>query len=312
MLALLVTVGACFGDNGTLPNTLASNLVGWEALSKWKTHTLHGLTGYLTFYALYSEEETIVEIDDRKWQGVRIAYVRLPGGSTPVNVNIGADMTAAYVRIPYPISCHTIQLLGVEYQEEAAGFRLNTGGQDHDVAVCFLPLTYSESDTMTISMKADGPEYLAQVFDANGRGGEVCEKSKCKFKGLRRGNMIVTLMSRLGSTVEVTKPNPSAIYATHDICTALVISYPNDGTGSVYQLSSSETTWGNSGGAQFYGVGDWCTWIPWWSILLMLLACLIGVGSIVGGIMCCYCGICTCCGCCTCWVKKEEGEMVDA
>ena len=305
MLAILVAVGACRLE---LPKTLASNIVGWETLSKEETHTLSGVQGYLSFYVIYTEEKTIFEIDGEKsYTPTHIAYIHLPGWSSKrVNVTLEADAKAAYVRIPYQISCHTITLLGMEHLEEVLSLRFLDPDVTHDVGVCLLPVTYSESDTVTVSVKADAPEKLAQVFDINGNGGEPCEKSKCKFKGLHLGDMIFTMRSRFGSSLEVKRHNTAALYATHDPCG---MEFPA-GSGRDYQLSFGETAFPSTGGV--YSSWGVCTWIPWWGILLLILACIIVVGSIIGGIMCCYCGICTCGGCCTCWAEKEEGEMVDA
>ena len=301
MFALLVTVGACLLDNGRLPKVLASAEYRRESLPSGN-YTLSGSPNYFVLYSLYSEEETIFTVNDRDSNPTHIYEVALRDSDEPVNVSFDVAVTAVSIRIRLPVQCHEIAMLGLRDVPESFYYRLSGGSSDG--VLCFLTVTYSEDERVTVSVKAKGPETYAQAANLTGKVVSECSESKCEFKDLRLGNVVTAIMSRFGSELEV-KKDGSKKHATNDPC------FRSFGyRAETWSLSPAETAFGNS---VFFTTSSYtCHWQPWWLIFIYVAAVVIVVGAVVGGIMCCYCGVCTCCGCCTCWVKKEEGEMVDA
>ena len=216
----------------------------------------------------------------------------------PVNVTLVADAQLAYLRIPLRISCHQITMLGLHGVPETLSYVLDTSSLD--AALCFVPVTYSEAETLTVSVKTKSSLIYNQVFESDGEERTPCLESDCEFQNLRLGNVIFTAMSRFGSSLTVKKHGP-AQFGTEDPCV-----FPHGYGPRGWPLDLDETSLGYT----FSISGSFtCSWNPWWLILICAVVILIVVGSIIGGIMCCYCGICTCCGCCTCWAAKEIARM---
>ena len=299
MIAILSAVCACLFDNGTLPSVLASAEYGVKSLSKGATHSLSGRPGYFVLYSLYSEEKTIFTVDGYRYYNPSHVYqVALSGHDKPVNVTLEADVKLAYMEIPLRITCHQITILGLHGVPETLSYFVHSSSRDG--GLCFLPVTYSEAETLTVSVKTKSAVTFAQVFDSNGQGRTPCEESECEFLNLRLGNLIFTALSRHGSSLEVKKHGPTP-FGTDDPCV-----FPHGYGPRDWPLSVDET----SLGYEYSISGSFiCSWNPWWLILIYVVVIIIVVGSIVGGIMCCYCGVCTCCGCCTCWAAKEITRM---
>ena len=299
MIAILSAVCACLFDNGTLPSVLDLAEYGVKSLSKGDTHTLSGRPGYFVLYSLYSEEKTIFTVDGDRYNNPSHVYqVALSGNDNPVHVTLEADAKLAYMEIPLRITCHQITILGLHGVPETFSYVL--GHSSLDGYLCFMPVTYSETETLTVSVKTKAPFIYTQVFDSSGQSWPPCEESECEFPSLRLGNLIFTAMSRYGSSLEVKKHGP-AQFGTDDPCVL-----PNGYGPRDWPLSLDET----SLGYEFFISNSFtCSWKPWWLFLSYAVVIIIVVGSIFGGIMCCYCGVCTCCGCCTCWAAKEITRM---
>ena len=305
MLAILGAVCASLQlpGNGTLLAGPTSPIeVTWSSLTRGIVHTFTWRKGYISLLQIYTEEPTWLEEDGSRSRMEGSYYsVRLVEYPEQKDIIVGANAKVARLDLPIPMPCHFVAVLGRSSPGETKSIRVKTDGNYYeDIVVCALPVTSSKDEKSTVTVKMEGEKRLAAWTDSFGNAKSTCTKSKCEFTDLPTGD-VITAVTPVGSKSEFKKSGP-VHYGTDEPCLT---------GGLLFSLLESESSIGTTGNNTPV-LSTECKWFPWTEILVIVLAILAAVGSIVGGIMCCYCGVCTCCGACTCWVKKEDGEMVDA
>ena len=305
MLAILAAVCASLQlpGNGTLLVGPTSPIeVTWSTLPKGVERTFTKRDGYLSLFVMSTEEPTWLEKDGLRYSNIDSSYYLMTSKDFSRDDAIftaGAEAKVARLDLPLPMPCHIVAVLG-RLVGQSEQFTVEPVDYYEDILVCAFPVTYSKDETSDVTVKFDGEQRLAAWTDKVGNARLTCSESKCEFENIPTGDVIIGA-TRTGSTMEFRKKGPTS-YAGSRPCP---LTFMNP------VLSESESSIGTYGHNTLF-MGQSCDWFAWWGILIILLVILAIAGSIVGGIMCCFCGICTCCGCCTCWAAKGDGETVDA
>ena len=228
----------------------------------------------------------------------------------PANFTAEANGAGVSMRIPLPVPCNAASTFGRKDGVREQGDIVMASPQQltEPANLCIFPLAYGDDEKMTLTLelsRANGAELFDYKWDSLAK----CSGTKCKFENVVLGSVIMIEVQsgafKIPNEPILTIRKDGKYY--YDLCLELLWGsglHSFSGTETSHPLP--EETWVSVGQVLY------CEKIfPWWAILIIVLGSLIIIaGAVVGGIMCCYCGVCTCCGCCTRWAEKDA--TVDA
>lgn len=229
----------------------------------------------------------------------------------PAHFTAEANGTGVIMTIPLPVPCNAASTFGRTdgVREQSDIVMLFPRQLTEPANLCIFPLAYGDDEKMTLTLelsRANGAELFDYKWDSLAK----CSGTKCKFENVVLGSVIMIEVQ--SGAFKIQEP---------------ILTIRKDGKYD-YDLCLEGTSFEGSGSHSFSGTETSHplpeeTWVsvaefalcekifPWWAILIIVLGSLIIIaGAVVGGIMCCYCGVCTCCGCCTRWAEKDA--TVDA